>query len=160
MHLYKYEVNILKLLLHIQNIPAYNSMNFKYRKSFDLKRYFLLKFVSSHTYIIGYYNLLDGITTWFLTLLTYVVYVKTNGLRTQQIFVKLFVANLFILRIFARRLLKGCHRVVRSAYKKTGFTLFVTEIKSSGGFSSFYISVKGNNIWILLCIKLIHFNVF
>ena len=30
--------------------------------------------------------------------------------------------------------------------KKTGFTLFVIEIKQSGGFSSFYISIKVNNV--------------
>ena len=44
--------------------------------------------------------------------------------------------------------------------KKTGLILFVIEIKVSGRFSSFYISIKINNIWILLCIKLLHFNVF
>ena len=44
--------------------------------------------------------------------------------------------------------------------KKSGLSLFVGGIKLSGEFFSFYISIKVDNIWILLCIKLIHLNVF
>ena len=45
------------------------------------------------------------------------------------------------------------HIHLRSAHEKTGN-------KINGGFSSFYILIKVNNIWIRLCIKLIRFNVF
>ena len=44
--------------------------------------------------------------------------------------------------------------------KKSGLKLFFIETKLSEGFSSFYIAIKVNNLWILLYIKLIHFNVF